>query len=63
MTSKVASTILMKGISIKVLRRDWMLLRNEALRRNTTISDVVRQWIEPEMERLRPDDFDTEPTA
>ena len=54
--SQVAATIRMKGIAVKVLREDWLLLRDEAIRRKTSISDVVRQWIEPEMKRLRQHD-------
>lgn len=34
---------------------DWKLLRLEAARQGSTMADLLRQWIEPELKRLRRD--------
>lgn len=45
---------LRKQISLLVALPDYRRVREEAARRRIAMSDLLRRWIEPELNRLRP---------
>lgn len=44
---------LQKQVSYWFDLADHQLLRNEAIRRGISIAEMVRQWTEPQLEKLR----------
>ena len=51
----MATRILRKQISMFFPLEDWKILRNEAARLRIPLTELCRQWLGPEVERLKQD--------